>query len=344
MNRIQYKDVRAIAVVPSTYGTVKYLIGDFNTLKKKQENLDSYESAVKIQDDSMESRVLKKIRKYPSSPQCRLLSTVQQNTLYIINGGMELNTSSIEQLIHSFASINDWLEKNNIHIGIIRGTNDDPSLFNRKPIHFSNVKMYDDCTIASIEDKNILCIGGGCSIDKSWKINKEKYSAYRMYYAIDEHPTFSLCDIENFLKENDVTLVVSALAPTFVGESYSSMKSNKWLKNDNEGLEEISAQRIRMDELYTLMIKNGICPKRWYVLPSFSNSDFFNEYNDIGFVIQSFNKIGTYKIETPNKNTFENAEGRTWVKTLSPSFFGTTIEVQEQRAMNNAFRYVDING
>ena len=80
------------------------------------------------------------------------------------------------------------------------------------------------------------------------------------------------------------------------------------------------------------------------VYPPFSNSDFFNEYNDIGFVIQSFNKIGTYKIETPNKNTFENAEGRTWVKTLSPSFFGTTIEVQEQRAMNNAFRYVDING
>ena len=41
MNRIQYKNVKSIAVVQSTYGTVKYLIDDFSILRTRPEDLES---------------------------------------------------------------------------------------------------------------------------------------------------------------------------------------------------------------------------------------------------------------------------------------------------------------
>ena len=341
MNRIQYKNVKSIAVVQSTYGTVKYLIDKNKKLRTRPEDLESNENAP-LSLATPKYMKLKKKNGSLSSTHGRLLTKIQQDTLYIINGGMGLNNSSIEQFIHSFALINDWLNKNNIHVGIIRGANDDPSLFKKKPINFSNVKMYDDCTVASIEDTNILCIGGGCSIDKSWKLNKEKYSTYRMYYGSEEHPTFSLGHITDFIENNEITLVVTALAPTFVGESYNSMKSNKWLKNDNESLEEINMQRSRMDELYTMLVKYGKTPKRWFVLPSLSNSNFFNEYNDIGFAIQKFNEISNYRIESANNMKDDNlGSGKCSKKTIS-AFFGNAIEAQEQ-PRDNAFRFLDFN-
>ena len=100
-------------------------------------------------------------------------------------------------------------------------------------------------------------------------------------------------------------------------------------------------QRSRMDELYTMLVKYGKTPKRWYVLPSLSNSNFFNEYNDIGFAIQKFNEISNYRIESANNKKDDNLESGKWTKKISSSFFDA-IEVQEQQRVN-AFRFQDFN-
>lgn len=293
MNKINYKDINSVIIVQSTYGTVKYLLDDLNAFRNIK--------AEAVNDISVEGQklVMRKTSKMKDGmSRTKVLGIgMPTNALIILNGGAEINMSSVEFLIHEFASINEWVSEYNVHIGIIRGANDDPSLFAQKPINFSNIKMYDDTTIISCGEKNILCIGGGCSIDKAWKLNKEKHSNCRLYYANDEHPTFDINEIKDFLSKEMIDSVVTALTPTFVGESYSSMKGNRWLKDNVDSLEDINAQRAKMDELYVEFVKSGKLPERWYTLPFFSNNSFTNGYNDIYFISQKYNTSSSQSVK-----------------------------------------------
>lgn len=293
MNKINYKDINSVIIVQSTYGTVKYLLDDLNAFRNIKTEA--------VNDISVEGQklVMRKSSKTKNGIyRSKVLGIgMPTNALIILNGGAEINMSSVEFLIHEFASMNEWLSEYNVHIGIIRGANDDPSLFAQKPINFSNVKMYDDTMIVSCGEKKILCIGGGCSIDKAWKLNKEKHSNCRLYYANDEHPTFDINEIKDFLSKEMIDSVVTALTPTFVGESYSSMKGNRWLKDNVDSLEDINTQRAKMDELYVEFVKSGKLPERWYTLPFFSNISFTNGYNDICFISQKYNTSSSQSVK-----------------------------------------------
>lgn len=58
------------------------------------------------------------------------------------------------------------LKKYNCRIIYLRGNHDDPSYFNGKTINTKYVCAVPDYTIVKCMGKNILCIGGGISIDR----------------------------------------------------------------------------------------------------------------------------------------------------------------------------------
>ena len=78
------------------------------------------------------------------------------------------------------------LEQNNIFIYFVRGNHDDPSYFEEQKINYERIKTVPDYSVIKIDDKNILCVGGAISIDRTYRItqNNKKLEQYAHYHKI----------------------------------------------------------------------------------------------------------------------------------------------------------------
>jgi predicted phosphodiesterase len=68
--------------------------------------------------------------------------------------------------------VNNELVKRNVYLYAIRGNHDRPDYFDNDPFGFSNIKLVKDYTVLNLSGKNILCIGGAISIDRSVRYTK----------------------------------------------------------------------------------------------------------------------------------------------------------------------------
>jgi len=78
-----------------------------------------------------------------------------------------------------FKPINEWLkemsniglisflENKNIECFFIRGNHDNPSWFDDKTVTTKSLKAVSDYSILSAPNRNILCVGGGISLDRT---------------------------------------------------------------------------------------------------------------------------------------------------------------------------------
>lgn len=76
-------------------------------------------------------------------------------------------------------SMNKFLLKRNLILLFLRGNHDNPMYFNdkktREKISKDNFMTIPDYTIVEVDDKKILCIGGGISIDRSFRVLNKSY-------------------------------------------------------------------------------------------------------------------------------------------------------------------------
>lgn len=178
------------------------------------------------------------------------------------------------------ASINNHLKERNIHCYMIRGNHDDPSYFDDNEINFSNVKAISDYTVLSINNHNILCVGGALSIDRIYRINnywqrvddyaivmniplEEAKSKILPSYWVDEKPIYDENKL-NELKENniDIDIVVTHTSPSF------AFKSDKngieyWINKDNKLSEELDEERTVLNKLYEKLINDNHPISKW---------------------------------------------------------------------------------
>lgn len=66
------------------------------------------------------------------------------------------------------------LVKNNVFVWAIRGNHDYKPYFDNDPFGFSNIKLIADYTVLNINDKNILCVGGAISVDRTYRYTKKQ--------------------------------------------------------------------------------------------------------------------------------------------------------------------------
>lgn len=68
------------------------------------------------------------------------------------------------------------LERTNCELFAIRGNHDDPEYFKEtnNPFDFKNITLLKDYSELNLLDKNILLVGGAVSIDREWRIAKNK--------------------------------------------------------------------------------------------------------------------------------------------------------------------------
>ncbi len=66
------------------------------------------------------------------------------------------------------------LVKNNVHLWAIRGNHDYKPYFDNDPFGFTNIHLVKDYTVLNLAEKNILCVGGAVSVDRTWRYTKRQ--------------------------------------------------------------------------------------------------------------------------------------------------------------------------
>ncbi len=189
------------------------------------------------------------------------------DSIIIINGNEKLGFNDIKYYELILAKINKALSKANTYLFFIRGNNDNPSYFKDELINLSNVKSIPDYSLIKISSKNILCVGGGISINRSWKmkhqelINSITSNESKKIYWEDEAPFFDGESLKE-LKNTKIDYVITHIAPTFSFPDFS-YKEIPWIKADKALIDDLENARLVMDNIYDYLIKNHNKPEAW---------------------------------------------------------------------------------
>lgn len=98
-----------------------------------------------------------------------------RDCVIIVAGDIGLGFHPYMSHYQKYFTINKELEARNINVFLVRGNHDDKSYFEELKINFANIKSIPDYTVITVGDKNILCVGGGISIDRKYR--KSRYKA-----------------------------------------------------------------------------------------------------------------------------------------------------------------------
>lgn len=169
-----------------------------------------------------------------------------------------------------FGKMNEILAKNNTTLLFIRGNNDDPSFFREEKINFSNVKTIPDYSIIKTKYGNVLCVGGGLSVDRVWrKKQQDRLSSIssnkkKTLYWKDEMPIFD-GDKMNELSESGIKIsgVVSHVAPTFAFPDIADSLDD-WCSKDADLAHDIENERLVMDKIYDALRSMRNRPSFWF--------------------------------------------------------------------------------
>lgn len=207
------------------------------------------------------------------------------NCNIIVAGDIGLGFSTRSYHINEYGVLNKFLFNQDIHLYMLRGNHDDPSYFNRKPIEdeffLSNVKVVPDYTLLSINEHNILLVGGATSIDRMYRINSDmtrikhflafypkmtlEYvkSVIQPSYWENEQPFLNTDAIDEITEDGfRITNIVTHTAPTF---AYPLTKNGimNWLKYDSNLSFDIDKERGIMDAIYQYLIDKGHKITEW---------------------------------------------------------------------------------
>ncbi len=190
-----------------------------------------------------------------------------------------------------FEKFNNTLKENNCHLLLVRGTDNDPTLFDKGKLETSNIKLLESNCLVKLKTHDVLCISGSISLDRSWKKSHEKEFGEQLYWE-NECTNFDETDLENTIRENNITVVVTLDSPTFLPPSIKEFSKNKWLNEDENLKSDCINNRLKMDTIYKHFIKQQKLPSYW--LANGLKNTFINKINDIVFI----NKYNTLEMLT----------------------------------------------
>lgn len=190
-------------------------------------------------------------------------------------GDLGLGFQSIEKDLHNLEILNQVMEERNCMFYAIRGNHDNPDFF-MDDLHYHlgytpasnleqlyNIKLVSDGTILDVENKNILCIGGGISIDRSHRAKGIDYW--------EEEEVNSLAAFKMLLDNNapSVDVVVTHIAPTFTFPIKLNRLCHHYIQEEtfnanwkNHDLKkELNTERKIMDDINDIVSDTA---KDWY--------------------------------------------------------------------------------
>lgn len=101
--------------------------------------------------------------------------------------------------------IDSWLESDNKKVYVVRGNHDNPKYFDGTFNEFKNIIFVKDYSVLDVENKKILCVGGGISVDRIAR-------TVGTNYWLDEKFFFDKEKIKNIKPD----IVVTHTCPSFI--------------------------------------------------------------------------------------------------------------------------------
>ena len=187
------------------------------------------------------------------------------NTIIFSCGGIGLGSKDDSFTEDILRRLDESLQKNNSHLVIVRGCDDNPIYFTEgNPISASlkNVILAEDYSIVKMSGFNCLCVGGGVPIDRQWRMEQGSRIGKTLYFEKSES-TLNKEALDEILSNNDIACVFTTDAPTFVPPSMDTSNKSKWASNDKDIMKELTAQRLVMDKIYIEFINKDKKPRIW---------------------------------------------------------------------------------
>ena len=181
-----------------------------------------------------------------------------QNTTMIQLGDFGVGFRPLDQEYVLIDPINTWLQENNNFLYVFRGNHDNPDYFENPKFEFSNIKFLKDFSTITVDEKNILILGGAISIDRMTR-------KPGVTYWKDEEIPFIIPDIKDLVPEGMlIDIVCTHSCPSFVWPTEFNKVVKDFMKIDKSLELELINERKRLDLFYNKIIDyNGYAPKLW---------------------------------------------------------------------------------
>ena len=209
-----------------------------------------------------------------------------KDCILIICGDIGLGLNSIGYLAKLYSNFNNFLKSRNIFVYAFRGNHDDPSYFNRDVnnddnFYLSNLKLVPDYTVLTVNNENILMIGGAVSIDRSKrKISdkqrikhtlefypksqrKKQLLSIPLSYWDNELPVFDPKIIDKLTEDGiSINYVLTHTCPSF---AFPITKDGvkHWFPYDSHLEADLDKERAIMDSIYHYLLDKGHNIKQW---------------------------------------------------------------------------------
>jgi len=171
--------------------------------------------------------------------------------------------------------LNYRLKQKKINVYVCRGNHDDPSYFKGQYVDDYNLKLIPDYSLINIEGKNVLFVGGGISLDRS-------YRAEGRSYWKEEKVVSNLEVLKNI---ESVDVVVSHIAPSFCHPSTWNDFVKRWVSVDPSLSIELKEERKILDDVfYFLREERKFKIKNWFY-GHFHMTKFFETHNKTKFKV-----------------------------------------------------------
>jgi hypothetical protein len=198
----------------------------------------------------------------------KMMTSAFSDSIFIIAGDCGIGFNKPKYYEDLFDRFNRILSYNNSYLIFVRGNHDDPSYFDGEAINLSNIKAIPDYSVVSAMDKNILCVGGAISLDRTWRIKQEERinrfstTKKKTIYWKNEAPIFDNNAIEDIANNVKIDCVVSHTAPSFVNpETHSGF--DEWTERDASLADDIREERKVFDRIFEHLRDKGMSPKYW---------------------------------------------------------------------------------
>lgn len=166
-------------------------------------------------------------------------------------GDFGLGFRSLAQDIYDMEMLNKRLKERNSKMYVIRGNHDNPEYW-KSMIHtfqLSNFKLVPDYTFMNIENKGIIFIGGGISIDRSKRDLDKSY--WKNEAMIPNHEWFKT------FNNNMIDIVVTHVPMMSVYPIFDNGLLNYYLKDDETLQEDIDTEQKLLSDYNELLLKKN---------------------------------------------------------------------------------------
>jgi len=200
-----------------------------------------------------------------------------ENSVNIVLGDCGIGFHKDEYYLQLFKRLNTKFKKQNNHIIMFRGNHDSPEYFNGKKNKlfekFSHIHVIPDYTIVTLNDRfNILCIGGGISIDRLDRLNEMSKnfqhhsfkSEIRPIYWENENVVYNEFKLDEINKQfpSFIHMVATHSCPDFIFPT-SKVGVKGWIARDPYLEEDLNIERGNMTQIYNHLITDQKCILTW---------------------------------------------------------------------------------